>query len=129
MKNLEGVQVGDEVIHFRRGTRGKVESIQVSGGGIYFIRVRWATGYYDFCTPDGRLDIDEIAPSIGFALPEVVYAPRPKRMVKKEFKVYANIYSKGGYCVYLVEKDALMYAGNNTIAIAVPLVGSYEVEE
>ena len=128
MKNLEGVQVGDEVVHFRTGRKGTVVSCI---GGLFPIFVDWSNEMFpiEAYMIDGRFYIEDIAPSIGFALPKVEYAPRPKRMVVKEIRAYANICPDGSYSTWHDEAIARRYGGDDAIAIAVPLTGSYEVEE
>lgn len=129
-KNLEGAQVGDEVVLFRLGMKGNIWGIDTDALS-YPIKVKWVDGHKESYTIDGRLTFADVIPSIGFALPKIEYAPRPKKKVRKELTVYVNIYSNGveRSVVNVSEKEARENATPPAIAVAVPLTGTYEVEE
>ena len=130
MRNLEGVKVGDSIIHFGTQLRGIIVETTNIAIPFYPLIVTWEDGNTGFYTMEGLASKHNIFPSIGFAMPEITYAPRPKRKVKKDITVYANAYpGERGNLIYISEDDAKASAGLSAIAIAVPLTGTYEVEE
>lgn len=112
-------KVGDLVLRLSDGF-----SVILEGNKEYPLCIKGTT-----YTADGKRWHDDIYPSL-LTLDEAAklnYFP-PNKKVKKTVTVYVNVYSEG-VKYHATEVDAISNADTRAIAVAVPCVGEYEVEE
>lgn len=65
-----------------------------------------------------------------WAKPEIIPPPKPKVFVDKAVTVFANVYPDGrAACVHTTEDAARDSAGPRAVAVAVPCIGKFRVEE
>ena len=87
----------------------------------------YARGVTSF-TNEGRLRANDKAIDLYYGPPEIIGPPKPKRMVKKDVRGWANVYSWGFGGICKTKERADYYAEPARIA-CVELTGTYEVEE
>lgn len=126
---FKDAKVGDRVWGPRFGD-GIIEEIDIMN--ILPIQVSFDNCYSGAIvtfTIDGKCSLGDIGPSLFYAGTTINPAPRPKRKIKKTVTVYANVYSNNSVSSWEKESDAKRAFLQHVVAIAVPCIGEYEVEE
>ena len=127
-------KAGDRVYSLQWGW-GTVRHIFTDG--LFPIGVFFDEGAEDgeCFTKDGKRFPTAQSPDLYYGPPEIIGPPKPKRMVKKTVKKWANVYpwGFGGICqtfggICQTKEIADYNAGSDRIA-CVELTGTYEVEE
>ena len=98
MANFKNAKVGDEVYSLRFGQG----NICIVDDSAYPIKTAWNSLAKSY-TFDGKLNIDDVIPDLYHSKPEIIEA---KRMVKKSFDLWFNIYGNKDVINYNSEKEA-----------------------